>query len=188
MSIDTTTAKPPIEPENWAAIRLFAMDVDGILTDGGVYVSSTGEESKRFSVLDGLGLARAREAGIILAWISGRQSGATTKRGEELRIPHVIQGRGDKGAVLQELITHLDVPSDEVCYMGDDDIDVGAMLHSGIGVTVPTGMPAALAAADYITKLPAGNGAVREICDLIVHAKALHPKKEVPSPATGQPT
>jgi 3-deoxy-D-manno-octulosonate 8-phosphate phosphatase (KDO 8-P phosphatase) len=139
-------------------------------------------------VLDGLGLARAREAGIILAWISGRQSGATTKRGEELRIPHVVQGRGDKGAVLQELITHLGVPSDEVCFMGDDDIDVGAMLHAGIGVTVPTGMPAALAAADYITHRPAGNGAVREICDLIVHAKALTPKPNAPPPAAGQPS
>lgn len=173
MSTEPTVPKTPIEPERWAAIRLFAMDVDGVLTDGSVYVSSSGEESKRFSVLDGLGLARARDAGIILAWISGRQSGATTKRGEELRIPHMIQGRGDKGAVLQELIDHLGVPSDEVCYMGDDEIDVGAMLHAGIGITVPAGMPAAQAAADYVTTRAAGQGAVREICDLIVHARAL---------------
>jgi 3-deoxy-D-manno-octulosonate 8-phosphate phosphatase (KDO 8-P phosphatase) len=164
-------SKPPVTAERWARIRLFAMDVDGVLTDGTVLISSDGTEAKSFSVLDGLGLARARNAGIVLAWISGRPSGATLRRAEELRIPHVLQGRNDKAQALQELVTQLGVQRDEVCYMGDDDIDVGAMMLAGIGVTVPAAMPGALATADHVTTLPAGRGAVREVCDLILHAR-----------------
>lgn len=173
-------AKPPIAAARWARIRLFAMDVDGVLTDGTVLVSSDGSESKAFSVLDGLGLARLRDHGVILAWISGRLSGASTKRAEELRIAHLIQGRHDKATALQELTGSLGLARDEFCYMGDDDIDVGAMLLSGIGISVPTGMPAAQAAADYITTLPAGHGAVREVCNLILQARGVIPAHTMP--------
>lgn len=172
---ETAMVKPPVENTRWAQIQLFAMDVDGILTDGTVAVSSDGSETKLFSVLDGLGLARARDAGIILAWISGRQSGATTQRAEELRIPHLIQGRTDKAAALGELIASLSVPTERVCYMGDDDIDVDAMKLVGIGISVPTGVPEATAAADYITQRAAGRGAVREICDRILKARGSRP-------------
>jgi 3-deoxy-D-manno-octulosonate 8-phosphate phosphatase (KDO 8-P phosphatase) len=165
-------SKPPIASERWARIRLFAMDVDGVLTDGTVFISSDGSESKQFSILDGLGLVRARDAGVVLAWISGRVSAATTKRAEDLRISHVVQGRHDKAVALQELMTRLGVPSDEVCYMGDDDIDAGAIALAGIGVSVPAAMPAPLAVADYITTRSAGRGAVREVCDLILRARA----------------
>jgi 3-deoxy-D-manno-octulosonate 8-phosphate phosphatase (KDO 8-P phosphatase) len=175
-------AKPPIAAARWARIKLFAMDVDGILTDGTVIVSSDGSESKAFSVLDGLGLARLRDHGVLLAWISGRASGATTKRAEELRIPHLIQGRHDKASALKELVAKLGVERDDTCYMGDDDIDVGAMLLAGIGISVPAGMPAALAAADYITTLPAGRGAVREICNLILQARGVIPAHTTPPP------
>jgi 3-deoxy-D-manno-octulosonate 8-phosphate phosphatase (KDO 8-P phosphatase) len=174
--------KPPVEPQRWAQIRVFAMDVDGILTDGTVMVSSDGSEMKSFSVLDGLGLNRARHAGIILAWVSGRFSGATTRRAEELQIAHLIQGRHDKAQALQELIDRLGVQSEEVCYMGDDDIDVGAMLRVGIGITVPGAMPAALAAADHVTRLPGGRGAVREVCDLLLQARSA-PPGQIPSAA-----
>ncbi|MBE2215266.1 MAG: HAD hydrolase family protein [Opitutaceae bacterium] len=168
-------AKPPIAAARWARIKLFAMDVDGVLTDGTVLVSSDGSESKAFSVLDGLGLTRLRDHGVLLAWISGRASGASTKRAEELRIPHLIQGRHDKAVALKELVATLGVERDDFCYMGDDDIDVGAMLLAGIGISVPTGMPAALAAADYITTLPAGRGAVREVANLILQARGVIP-------------
>src|SRR5882762_1301137 len=92
---------------SWAAIRLFAMDVDGVLTDGTVQISSDGSESKGFSILDGLGLKRLERAGIAVAWISGRQSGATTVRATELKVPHLIQGRTDKLPALQELASQL---------------------------------------------------------------------------------
>jgi 3-deoxy-D-manno-octulosonate 8-phosphate phosphatase (KDO 8-P phosphatase) len=158
---------------NWAATRLFAMDVDGILTDGTVHISSDGSESKAFSVLDGMGLKRLEKAGVATAWISGRLSGATTLRANELKIPHLVQGRTDKLAALQELAASLELSASDCVYMGDDDIDASAMKWAGIGSTVPNAMPAAIEAADYVTKRAAGNGAVREVCELILAARIL---------------
>jgi 3-deoxy-D-manno-octulosonate 8-phosphate phosphatase (KDO 8-P phosphatase) len=166
-------AKSKITKTSWAAIRLFAMDVDGILTDGTVVIHSDGVESKTFSILDGLGLVRCREAGLALAWISGRSSGASTARAAELKIPHLIQGRIDKLAALQELADDLSLTPAQICYMGDDDIDAPALRWAGIGITVPTAMPAALAAARHTTRWPAGRGAVREICELLLAARGL---------------
>ncbi len=154
----------------WARVRLFAMDVDGILTDGTVAISSDGTETKSFSVTDGLGLGLVRDGGLPLAWISGRLSGATTVRATELRIPHVIQGRRDKLAALSELARELGVGLDQCVYMGDDIIDVPALRAAGIGVSVPAAAPSALAAADYVTRHRAGHGAVREVCDLLLAA------------------
>lgn len=162
--------KPKIAAASWGRVRLFAMDVDGILTDGTVIVHSDGTEAKTFSILDGMGLVRCRDAGIVLAWISGRASGATGIRAGELKIAHVIQGRTDKLAALRELADRLGLPAAEVCYMGDDAIDVPALQWAGIGATVSTAMPAALDAADYIALRPAGRGAVREVCDRILAA------------------
>ncbi len=158
----------PIPSARWAAIRLFAMDVDGVLTDGTVKISSDGTETKSFSVLDGMGLVRLRKAGVALAWISGRASGATTARATELHIPHLVQGRTDKLAVLQELAAELKLVPAQCAYMGDDDIDAPAIAWAGIGISVPDAMPAALAAAGHVTVRPAGRGAVREICELLL--------------------
>jgi 3-deoxy-D-manno-octulosonate 8-phosphate phosphatase (KDO 8-P phosphatase) len=146
------------------------MDVDGVLTDGTVFVSSDGTETKRFSIIDGLGLALVRDRGLALAWISGRQSGATTIRATELRIPHVIQGRHDKLAALTELAGRLGLPLEACAYMGDDIIDAPALAAAGIGISVPDAAPAALAAADYVTRRRAGHGAVREVCDFLLAA------------------
>lgn len=145
------------------------MDVDGVLTDGTVYLGANGLEMKRFSILDGLGLARLRDAGVTLAWISGRASPASTTRATELRIPHLIQGRIDKVNALQELAAQLGLSAGNICYMGDDEIDTAAIAWAGIGVAPPAAMPEPRAAADYITRRPAGEGAVREVCDLIFH-------------------
>ena len=147
------------------------MDVDGILTDGTLRISSDGSETKIFSVLDGMGLTRLARAGIITAWISGRISGATTVRAQELKIPHLIQGRTDKRAAFEELAKQLEISAEACVYMGDDDIDVSALRWAAIGVTVPLAMPAALAAADYVTTRPAGFGAVREVCEHILSAQ-----------------
>ena len=155
----------------WHTIHLFAMDVDGILTDGRVEIHSDGHESKSFSILDGHGLKRLEKAGLQVAWISGRASGATSERAKELKIPHVIQGRNDKLAALQELAATLKLSAAEIAYMGDDDIDAPAMAWAGIGVSVPTAMPSALGAADYVTHRAAGHGAVREICELLLAAR-----------------
>ncbi|HVW19995.1 MAG TPA: HAD hydrolase family protein [Opitutaceae bacterium] len=168
------TAKLSIPPARWAAIRLLAMDVDGILTDGTVRISSDGSESKSFSILDGLGLKRVLQAGIAVAWISGRASGATTARAKELGIPHLIQGRTDKLAALQALAGELKLSAAQCAYLGDDDIDAPAIGWAGVGVSVPSAMPAALAAAGHVTTRAAGHGAVREVCELLLAARAAH--------------
>jgi len=147
------------------------MDVDGVLTDGTVRISSDGTESKSFSVLDGTGLVRLRKAGIELAWISGRTSGSTTVRAAELKIPHVIQGRVDKLVALQELAARLNLTAAQCAYMGDDDIDAPAIAWAGVGVAPADAMPAALAAARCIPVRPAGRGAVREVCELVLAAR-----------------
>lgn len=162
-----------IPPARWAAIRLFAMDVDGILTDGSLHICSDGSETKIFSVLDGMGLVRCAKSGIVTAWISGRLSGATTVRAGELKIPHLIQGRTDKRLALEELAAQLGLTASQCAYMGDDDIDAPALLWAGIGITVPEAMPAALAAADCITTRRPGYGAVREVCEHIFAARGL---------------
>jgi len=164
--------KAKLSRETWARIRLFAMDVDGILTDGTVSISSDGTETKRFSIIDGLGLSLLRDSGLQLAWISGRQSAATTYRAAELRIPHVIQGRLDKLAALSALAAELGFALRDCAYMGDDIVDSPALAAAGIGISVPTALPEALAAADYVTRRPAGLGAVREVCDMLIRARA----------------
>jgi 3-deoxy-D-manno-octulosonate 8-phosphate phosphatase (KDO 8-P phosphatase) len=152
-------------------IRLFAMDVDGVLTDGTVLISSDGSEAKAFSILDGAGLRRLADAGILTAWISGRASSATTVRANELRIPHVIQGRNDKLAALQELAAKLALTAAQCAYMGDDVIDAPAIAWAGVGAAPAEAMPEALAAADYVATRPAGRGAVREVCELLLAAR-----------------
>ena len=157
-----------ISVARWARIRLLALDVDGVLTDGTVQIFSDGTEAKSFSILDGMGLIRLRRAGGAGAWISGRASEATTRRATELRIPHLIQGRTDKLLALQELAAQLDLEPGAICYMGDDDIDAPAIGWAGIGVAPADAMPAALKAAGYVPARPAGRGAVREVCEHIL--------------------
>ncbi|MBP6507292.1 MAG: HAD hydrolase family protein [Opitutaceae bacterium] len=165
--------KSKITATAWARVRLFAMDVDGILTDGTVRISSDATESKSFSILDGMGLVRLNRNDIAVAWISGRPSAATTHRATELKIPHLIQGRTDKLAALQELAARLHLKPAACAYMGDDDIDAPAIRWAGIGVSVPGAMPAARQAARYVTQRPAGLGAVREICEHLLKSRGL---------------
>jgi 3-deoxy-D-manno-octulosonate 8-phosphate phosphatase (KDO 8-P phosphatase) len=167
----TLNNRRPIPRSAWARVRLFAMDVDGVLTDGTVRIGSDGTESKAFSILDGMGMKRLEFAHIAVAWISGRPSGATTARANELKIPHVVQGRIDKLTALQELAGRLGLSAAECVYMGDDDIDAPAIAWAGIGVSVPDAMPAALKAARLVTRRRAGAGAVREVCELILSAQ-----------------
>ena len=157
---------------NWGKIELFAMDVDGILTDGSLFVSSDGSESKRFSIIDGMGLALLRESGVKIAWISGRGSEATQRRADELKIPYVVQGELDKVTALRALTEELELSPDQCVYMGDDIIDADAIRWAGIGVTVPEGQFEAIEAANLITNRPGGSGAVREVCNHILAARS----------------
>ena len=165
-----------IPASRWAAIKLLATDVDGVLTDGSIHVASDGTETKTFNVLDGLGMVRLLRDGVIVAWISGRASGATSVRANELKIPHIIQGRADKETALGELAETLGLTASDCAYIGDDDIDAGALRWANIGITVPQAMPSAVAAADCTTTRLAGHGAVREICEQILLHRSQSPE------------
>lgn len=157
-----------IPADRWSRLKLLATDVDGVLTDGSIHVASDGTETKTFNVLDGLGMVRLLRDDVVVAWISGRASGATTVRAEELKIPHLVQGRVDKETALKELAAALGFGAEVCAYVGDDDIDAGALRWAGIGITVPHAVEAARAAADCTTQRLAGHGAIREVCDQIL--------------------
>lgn len=165
-----------IPADRWSRLKLLATDVDGVLTDGSIHVASDGTETKTFNVLDGMGMVRLLRDDFVVAWISGRASGATTVRARELKIPHLVQGRIDKETALQELAAGLGFSAAECAYVGDDDIDAGAMRWAGIGITVPGAMAAAIEAADCITQREAGHGAVREICEKILSHRMTVPE------------
>ncbi len=154
-----------------AKIRLIALDVDGIMSDGKLYFSATGDELKAFNILDGLGLKQLMAAGITVAVITGRKSPLTEKRIGDLGIPHLMQGREDKKVALQELVSTMDISPEAIAYMGDDLPDLPALLFSGLGITVPNGYWLVRQHADYCTRALGGNGAVREACDLLLSAQ-----------------
>lgn len=151
-----------------AAIKLVAFDVDGIMSDGKLYFSASGDELKTFNILDGLGLKQLMNAGITVAVITGRRSPLTEKRMTDLGITHLMQGREDKKVALQELVANMDITPDQIAYMGDDLPDLPALQFAGLGITVPNGYWLVRQHADYCTTMAGGSGAVREACDLIL--------------------
>jgi 3-deoxy-D-manno-octulosonate 8-phosphate phosphatase (KDO 8-P phosphatase) len=158
--------------ERAGRIRLLVLDVDGVLTDGRLYLSPTGEELKVFHVRDGSGLVAVQRAGITVAIISGRDSAAVSRRAAELGIRHVRQGVVDKGAELDRLLTELGVEPVETACVGDDTPDLPMLRRVGLAVGVADAHPALLEAAHWITRAPGGRGAVREVCDLLLSARA----------------
>ena len=151
-----------------ATVELLAMDVDGVLTDGSIGYDDGHDEQKRFHVADGLGLVLMRQAGIRVAWISGRASAAVERRAAELRIPYVLQGIRDKRQVLCDLIATLGMHRDQVAYVGDDWNDLPAFQEVGIAIAVENAAPEVKRAAHLITVSRGGNGAIREVCDAIL--------------------
>lgn len=150
------------------SIRLLALDVDGVLTDGKLYFSATGDELKAFNILDGHGIKLLRNAGIEVALITGRNSPLTARRAKDLGIVYLLQGREDKKEALLELCTTLSVHLNQVAYVGDDLPDLGAIRACGLGICVANAHESLKQHADYCTTLKGGEGAVREVCDLIL--------------------
>jgi 3-deoxy-D-manno-octulosonate 8-phosphate phosphatase (KDO 8-P phosphatase) len=149
---------------------LFLCDVDGVLTDGSVFIGGE-EELKQFNIRDGLGLVRLRGEGIKAGWISGRPSATTAQRARELRIDFLRQEKGSKVCVVERLLAQTGFRWEEVCYMGDDIVDLGVLSRAGVAVAVADGVAEARAAADYITRAGGGHGAVREVVELILKAQ-----------------
>jgi len=168
------TLQPPEWPaaalEKARGIRLLALDVDGIMTDGKLFFSANGDELKAFNILDGLGMKQVMAAGITVAVITGRTSPLTEKRMRDLGIPHLMQGREDKRVALLELNETLGISAAQIAYMGDDLPDLPAIRYAGLGITVPDGHWFVRQHADYCTRAAGGSGAVREACDLLLTA------------------
>ena len=154
-----------------ASVRLLALDVDGVLTDGRLYLDAEGREGKVFHVRDGHGIKEVLHAGITVAVISGRRSHAVERRMDELGVHYVRQGVDDKLGVLRDIATELQTPMAAVACIGDDTLDLPIMTAVGLAIAVADAHPAVCAAADWCTELPGGRGAVREVCDLLLAAR-----------------
>lgn len=152
-------------------IRLLALDVDGVMTHGHLLYQADGIESKRFDTQDGLGIKLLREQGIEIAIITGRCSPMVEQRAKELGITHVEQGRHDKGAALEALADQLGLPLSACAYCGDDLPDLGALRNAGLGISVPNAPSYVQAAAHHVTARAGGEGAVRELCELLLQAQ-----------------
>ncbi len=158
-----------------AAIRLALFDVDGVFTDGRLYYSADGGETKTFHTHDGHGIKLLLASGINVGIISGRTSPAVARRMRELGIEHVHQGVSDKLAVLRELLERTGTAPAATAFVGDDLPDIPVLQRVGLAVAVADAHPAILPAVHYTTRKPGGFGAVREVCDLIVAAVAGQP-------------
>ena len=153
-----------------AAVKLFLCDVDGVLTDGTVLLGE-GKEYKIFSIQDGLGLLLLKKFGLRVGWISARPSAVTQQRGEELRIEFVYQVKGNKVATVEELLKVTGFHWNEVCYMGDDVVDLGVLKRAGVAVAVANAIDDVKALAHYVTAKRGGHGAVREVVELLLRAQ-----------------
>jgi 3-deoxy-D-manno-octulosonate 8-phosphate phosphatase (KDO 8-P phosphatase) len=151
-----------------ARTKLLLLDVDGVLTDGKIYLGPRGEEVKAFHVRDGSALVRCRRAGLTVALVSGRRSEAVAIRGRELGITDIYQGVEDKVRVMEELLERYSCRGEEMAYVGDDLADLPVMKKVGLSVAVADGHPTLRAAADYVTVSRGGEGAVMEVAELIL--------------------
>ena len=155
-----------------AGVLLLVCDVDGVLTDGRLDYGPEGEgERKHFHVRDGLGLRRLLEAGIHVAWITARGGPAVERRAKELGIQHLVQKSGNKAEVMAELAAKLGVTHEAIAYVGDDLVDRDAMKAAGIAIAPSDAHAEIRAIAHWVTSIGGGRGAVREICDAILHAR-----------------
>ena len=152
-------------------IRLAIFDVDGVLTDGTLYLSERGEEMKAFNILDGLGLKMLSATGIITALLSGRKSKVVAMRAKELGILHVLQGAGDKLETYHRLLRKLGLAEEESSFMGDDLPDLPVLRRCGLALSVPNAPEIVRSHVHYVTNTPGGRGAAREACEFLMRAR-----------------
>ncbi|MCX7597800.1 MAG: HAD hydrolase family protein [Armatimonadetes bacterium] len=155
---------------NWAAVKVVFCDVDGVMTDGGIYFGPEGQLFKRFNIHDGYGMRKLVEAGVKVIVISADDNEIVPARASRLKLSEVHMAIKDKAALVRQILARDGLAREEAVFIGDDEIDVPAMREVGIPVAVASAHPSAKAAAVYITERPGGHGAVREVCDLILAA------------------
>ena len=156
-------------------IKLLILDVDGVLTDNALYINDNGEEIKRFNVSDGMGIALALRTGLEIALISGRRSKATEYRALDLKIKHLYLGETNKIRAYEELKRNLNLTDEEIAYMGDDILDVPVLKRVALPICVKDANPIAKKFAKFVTKAKGGEGAVREVIDMILESKKVKP-------------
>jgi len=152
-------------------IKMVILDVDGVLTDGSITYLENGDEIKAFNVLDGTGIKCAQRVGLIIAFITGRESSIVAHRAKELQVEEVHQKIWGKKKVYLELLKKYDLKDEEVCCMGDDVLDLGILRSAGLSVTVPNAVPEVKEVVDLVTQRSGGAGAVREVLDQIIKAQ-----------------
>jgi 3-deoxy-D-manno-octulosonate 8-phosphate phosphatase (KDO 8-P phosphatase) len=152
-------------------VRLVAMDVDGVLTDAGMYYSESGDEVKKFNTRDGMGIKMLQAAGLVTAFITKEKTAIVERRGQKLAVPEVHQAVDDKLAVLTTLAKRYGHSLEQVAYIGDDVNDLEALRAVGFSAAPADAMPSVLKAVDYICAKKGGEGAVREIADLLLAAR-----------------
>lgn len=156
-----------------AAVRMLVLDVDGVLTDGRLYYGDDGHEYKAFHTRDGHGIKLAQQGGIEVAVISGRRASSVERRLRELGITRAALGREDKGAAFAELLAGSGRVPSEVCYVGDDLVDLPVMCRVGLAVAVADADPYVRSLAHWVTDAGGGHGAVREVCEHLLEARGL---------------
>lgn len=154
-----------------ARIQLVIFDVDGVLTDGRLYLGNDGEEFKAFHIRDGHGIKMLLDAGVEIAIISGRHAASVQQRVKDLGIRHAYLGVDDKRAVFNNLLMQLNLTADQVAYVGDDLIDLPVMTQAGLAIAVQDADPFVIQHADWQTPSRGGRGAAREVCELLLEAR-----------------
>ncbi len=158
-----------------ARVKLLCCDVDGVMTDGGLYYGESGEAFKRYSVLDGQGLKMLMAAGVEICIVTQGRSGAITSRARALDIAHCHTGVEDKAEVVLGLMAEMGIEADAVAHIADDINDLSLLRLVGVAVTVPNGVPAVRAVSRFVTSSVGGSGAVRELAEAILRSRDLWP-------------
>ncbi|MFK8014055.1 MAG: KdsC family phosphatase [Gammaproteobacteria bacterium] len=154
------------------ALQLIVFDVDGVMTDGRFTLDADGRESKTFNTQDGYGMRRLLDAGVVVAVITGRDSNAVTVRMQELGVQHVFQGCRDKSATIKQLLNQLECARGAAAAVGDDEPDLAMFSAVATRICVANAVTGVQASADWITEQRGGHGAVREIADIVLAARA----------------
>lgn len=157
--------------ERASRIRLIIFDVDGVLTDGSLYIGDDGQEYKAFHSRDGHGMVMIQQTGVVLAVITGRTSEVVRLRMESLGISHVYQGRRDKLPAYQDLKRTLGLEDEDIAYVGDDVVDLPILRRVGLAIAVTDAHPLVQRHAHWLTPSPGGRGAARDVCELVMEAQ-----------------
>jgi len=152
-------------------LRLVIFDVDGVLTDGSLYITDAGEEFKAFHAQDGHGMKMLKATGVEQAIVTGRTSRSVELRAQNLGVGILYQGVEDKLSVFEELLVHFGFQPECCAFMGDDVVDLAVMRRCGLAVAVPDAPPLVKSHSHYVTRQRGGRGAVREVCEIIMHAQ-----------------